>query len=200
MSARHPRGFTLIELLIVVTLIAILSIAGLVLYQLQIAKSYDAIRKRDLNNLKIAFEHYYSDRACYPSSNILNNCGGADLQPYLDKIPCDPETGLPYTLALDLPAGCAQKYSVSADLSNEADPQILCDGQYIVFSPNTPQNEIDLLCSGGSFCASGYYGCVNYNCVLVNAVEKPNCSPWYCSSNCQNSCGFAANQFPQPCP
>ena len=198
--AKLRAGFTLTELLIVITLIAILTIAGLAMYQLQIAKSYDAIRKRDLNNLKIAFEHYYSDHACYPDDNILDNCGGADLAPYLPKIPCDPETGLPYTLNLDLPAGCAQEFAIYAELTNESDPQILCNGQYVVFSPNANQNEIELACEGETFCTGGYYGCVQGSCVLVNAVEKPSCSPWFCSTNCQSACGFPTNEFPQPCP
>ncbi len=198
MSARN-KGFTLTEMLIVITLIAILAIGALVLYQNQIGKSYDAIRKRDLNNLKIAFEHYYSDHACYPSTSILSNCGGTDLAPYLDKIPCDPQTGEPYTLTLDLPSGCAQEFTISADLANQADPQILCNGKYVVFSPNTNQNEIDLACRGESFCTGGYYGCLQGVCTLINAVEKPSCGTWFCSTNCQNSCGFPLYAFPPSC-
>src|SRR3989338_500380 len=75
-ARRANRGFTLIELLIVVTTIAILTLAGLIGYRLQIQKGYDTARKRDLNNIKVAFEHYYSDQSCYPSVDSLNNCGG----------------------------------------------------------------------------------------------------------------------------
>lgn len=199
-AAKLRAGFTLTELLIVVALIAILAVAGLIGYRLQLSKSHDAIRKRDLNNIKIAFEHYFSDNGCYPPASILNNCGGAQLQPYLDKIPCDPETGAPYSLTLDTTTGCAQKFYAYTDLSNKNDTQIRCNGKYMVNSSNMTDSELNAGCTGQIFCQSGYYGCIAGSCVLISAITKPACSPMFCSINCQNSCSNPSFELtPQPC-
>ncbi len=196
---RRIGGFTLVELLIVIALLALLLTAGIFGSRLQLKKSFDAIRKRDLNNLKIAFEHYYSEHECYPPASTLNDCDSAALAPYLDKIPCDPETKNPYTLTLDS-ASCAQKYYLYTDLSNTKDPQILCNGKYGASSSNVTQAEIDLTCKGQSFCQGGYYACVQGACVLISSVTKPACAPLFCTSNCQSSCSLSGWEvYPQPC-
>ena len=83
----------------------------------QIFKGYDTRRKADLAMLKTAFESYYADYDCYPPATILNNCGGADLQPYLSQIPCDPNDKTPYKI-FTLPEGsaCPQKYAIYAPI------------------------------------------------------------------------------------
>lgn len=207
-SKNSCKAFTITELLIVIALISILMIAGLIAYRSQVGKSYDAIRKRDLNNLKIAFEHYYSDHGCYPPLSILDNCGGAQLQPYIDEIPCDPQTGAKYTLKLDTNVGCAQKYYVSTDLVVDTDPQINCNGKFMVHSPNVTQNDIGIFCKqGGPLCDFGYYGCISGACTLISGDTKPACEPWFCASNCNNGCTIDQNRdgiydrelTPQPC-
>lgn len=92
----------------------------------QIAKGRDAKRKDDLERIRVAFEDYFNDHGCYPDIEALSNCGGNNLAPYLEKIPCDPETGEPYigiagkfTLA-----DCNNWYKVYASLENEDDPAI----------------------------------------------------------------------------
>lgn len=52
------KGFTLIELLIVISIIAVLSAIGLIVYRSIQIKARDGIRKRDLNNLATALEIY----------------------------------------------------------------------------------------------------------------------------------------------
>ena len=107
--ARNPRlaGFTLIELLIVVAIVALLGVALMFGLQLQLARSRDARRKADLEKLRIVFENYYNDHNCYPPTDVFFNGGSAPdgalcgkplpaLQPYLDKVPCDPDTQVPY--------------------------------------------------------------------------------------------------------
>lgn len=55
----NPRkGFTLIELLVTISIIAVLSIIGLVVYQGVTTKARDSIRKNDLNKLATALEIY----------------------------------------------------------------------------------------------------------------------------------------------
>jgi len=200
-SQARSIGFTLVELLIVTAVIAILMIGAIVTYLSSINKSYDAIRKRDLNNIKVAFEHYFSDHDCYPPVSILNNCDGPELKPYLDKIPCDPQTKLPYSLKLDTVAGCAQKYFITSDLFNNNDPAINCAGDfYIVTSPNVNSSELSMSCKGQSLCVGGYYGCVQGACVLLSAITKPNCNNLQCTSDCNGHCGNPSWEVsPQPC-
>jgi general secretion pathway protein G len=85
----------MIELLIVIAIIASLAVIFLLMARTQISRARDADRKADLNRIKIAFEDYYNDNGCYPPATILDNCGGPELRPYLDKVPCDPD-GNPY--------------------------------------------------------------------------------------------------------
>lgn len=52
------NGFTLIELLIAISIISILSVIGLVVYQGITSKARDSVRKQDLNKLAMALEIY----------------------------------------------------------------------------------------------------------------------------------------------
>ncbi len=78
------NAFTLLELLIVVTLIVILALAALALFNpfAQIGKGYDARRKHDLAVLQKAMEDYYNDKGCYPKPSEVcydtpaNVCNG----------------------------------------------------------------------------------------------------------------------------
>lgn len=197
---RHSaHGFTMTEVLIVIALIAVLSVASIVGYRLQLAKGFDTVRKQDIDTLKIAFEHYYSDHLCYPTTEILTDCGGAELRPYLQKIPCDPESREPYTIIIDTPV-CAQKFFLYAELTNENDPDAVCNDRYGGASGNASVAEIDARCLGQNFCVNGYWGCLQGQCTLISAVTKPSCSPLFCTSNCQDSCGLPGWElYPQPC-
>lgn len=101
------RGFTLMELVITVAVILVLILLALLVLnpKASIDKAYDAHRKKDLENLKIAFENYYSDYACYPIQEQINNCDSNDLDPYIKEIPCDPVLNIPYELIAE-PASC----------------------------------------------------------------------------------------------
>lgn len=68
MKQDGKKGFTLMELLIVISLIAILLVAVIVVLNpwQQINKARDARRKHDLNILQKTFEDYYNDKGCYP--------------------------------------------------------------------------------------------------------------------------------------
>ena len=85
----------MIEVLTVVAILALLIIMAITTLPKQMEKARDASRKDDLQSIKIAFEHYYNDNGCYPSAEVLENCGGVspvnhELSPYLQDIPCDP--------------------------------------------------------------------------------------------------------------
>jgi prepilin-type N-terminal cleavage/methylation domain-containing protein len=95
LEKKSQEGVTLIEILIVVTILLLLMLALYRTIGREVTKSRDANRKKDLKQIKIAFENYYNDNNCYPPDDILENCGGGELSPYLQEIPCDP-LGFPY--------------------------------------------------------------------------------------------------------
>lgn len=127
MRRRRPiqTGFTLVELLLVITIIAILAMIVLlgINPKRQINRSFDAVRKKDLNNLKIAFEDYNGDHSCYPPAGILDVCDGEQLKPYMEKIPCDPQTKEKYLYVPEEGNVCSG-YRVLTGLRNKADPYI----------------------------------------------------------------------------
>lgn len=99
----NKRGFTLIELLVVIAIIGMLSSVVLASLNTARAKSRDARRIADLNQIRTALEMFYSDNGYYPQSNCGWDCNGyryssnsswaslaTDLSPYLSSLPLDP--------------------------------------------------------------------------------------------------------------
>lgn len=191
---KNNRAFTLTEVLIVITLIVILSLAALLTMDPlnQFFRGYDAVRKSDLAKLKTAFENYYADHDCYPSQALLSQCGSTALDPYLDKIPCDPNTKEPYELYL-LPAdsSCAQKFAIYANLSSSSDNQ----GNDITYCKDTiavsssDMNYLDVVrgCSNTQMCQT-MYGCKSGACVIIAEDSIPTCSPNSCDPTCGVDC------------
>jgi len=129
MSIRLKKGFTLIELLIVVTIIGILTVMTIWSISTNLAKSRDSKRKADLDRLKTAFEEYYLDYDSYPPPTILDDCGGANLKPYLSTIPCDPRTKTSYCYIYDVDND-GQNYRLLSSLEYLNDPiiaKLSCD-------------------------------------------------------------------------
>lgn len=155
------RGFTLTELLIVVSILILLMLAVLVNWKLQVDRARDTIRKKNLNDIKRAFEEYYNDKNCYPPLTILSNCNGPELQPYMTAVPCDPDTKLPY------------KY-VPID---ETIPPNLCLG-YRAFTELRDVKDTDigaLGCNGITGC--GYGSDWNYGISSGGSVALPGFDP-----------------------
>jgi type II secretion system protein G len=75
LNRRNP-GFTLVELLVVIAIIGILASIGLASFNSSQAKSRDAKRKADLQQIGGALELYYNDYGQYPASTdgIMNGC------------------------------------------------------------------------------------------------------------------------------
>ena len=122
--SRRSQGFTLIEILIAFAILTLLALMGFMAWQNQAAKARDARRKADIKRLNIAFEDYYGDKDCYPLANILENCGGDQLKPWLDQpLPCDPLTNNPYCYVSD-GTDCSQEFRILASLENDHDPDI----------------------------------------------------------------------------
>lgn len=151
------KGFTLLELLVVISLIILLAVIALVLFNpwAQIGKGYDAKRKHDLSELRKAYEDYYNDKGCYPTGNIIcynapqedkkgvgggatlvgyscNICGREitppDFSPYLSSLPCDPQHPTKDYLYQYDPSSCPSWYRLYTDFSNEKDNESLSLG------------------------------------------------------------------------
>jgi prepilin-type N-terminal cleavage/methylation domain-containing protein len=119
-------GLTMIELLISVTILAILITVGMVNFGGAQRRTRDAERKRDLQDIKIAFENYYNDNGCYPAAGTMDSCGAATLSPYLKQIPCDQTTGDPYGY-VPLANAC-QGYRLYTQLEETRDEDIVSVG------------------------------------------------------------------------
>lgn len=193
MNKKH-QGFTLVEIMIVVSLIVIIAIAllGGINPLQQFFRGYDTVRKSDLAKLKSAFENYYNDHNCYPDQSILAQCGSNALDPYLDRIPCDPNTKQAYEIYL-LPAdsSCPQKFAIYANLSSTVDIRgdliTYCPDTAAVYSADMNYTEVIKGCSGQQLCQT-IYGCKNGACVVVALDSIPSCSPNSCDPNCGVDC------------
>src|SRR3989344_6114340 len=71
------KGFTLIELLVSISIVAILSVIGLVAYSTVLKNGRDAKRQSDMRQIQAALEQYYSDQLFYPTDATLPTNGNA---------------------------------------------------------------------------------------------------------------------------
>lgn len=197
-ASHTNHGFTLAETLIVITILVILGTLALINVNplTQFLKGYDTVRKADLAKIKTAFEAYYTDHDCYPSSSILSQCGSDALAPYLASIPCDP-TGIPYTTRpIDGESlACPQKYAIISNLANKFDPRgdliPYCSDTIAINSTEIKEADIVKICNPNKNIADTYYGCINKVCVIV--AQNGDVPPSYCrasftDSNCKNQC------------
>lgn len=103
---QSKRGFTLVELLVAVSIIALLTTIGMIVYSSVQIKARDARRKSDLQSLRLALELYYQKNGQYPfdkNTGYWNNSSQpqpwiAQLVPdYMNTLPLDPKAneGIP---------------------------------------------------------------------------------------------------------
>lgn len=170
------KGFTLIEVIMVVAIIALLVLLAIWTLRNNINKANDAKRKSDLQRIATALEDYYSDEECYPPETILANCGGSELKPYLDTIPCDPVYKTPYCYLPIETSPCYKKYRLLNTLKYLSDPAIKslgCDsGQYCGW-----EDECSAAIDSNSI--SGFnYGVTSLNTSLLNPnMPTPTATP-----------------------
>lgn len=152
MKLHKNPGFTLMELMIIVSLIAIIATAVLILFNplQQINKARDSKRKSELNALKKTFEDFYNDKSCYPqpsevcynakseyapseaiTCNICgNNASSPSLSPYIEKLPCDPISPTKNYLYQVDDLTCPKWFRLYSELSSKSDliiNEIECD-------------------------------------------------------------------------
>jgi type II secretory pathway pseudopilin PulG len=173
---KNRAGFSLIELVLVSVILMMMFLIAMVAWRNHINKARDAQRKDDLQRLSVAFEEYFSDKECYPPADILQSCGGSELSPYLDKVPCDPVYKAPYCYITDADnPTCFRKFRLLAALKNFSDPVIQKLGC----------SQDDVFCGWETECAvagedaSGYnYGLSSGNIPVLNpAAPSPSPSP-----------------------
>ena len=131
------------ELVIVIGVLLVLALLALLVLdpKTSIDKAYDAQRKKDLENLRIAFENYYTDYSCYPTQEQISNCGSNELDPYIKEIPCDPVSNIPYELIAE-PSVCPQNFIAYAQLKHTEDSSASIN-DFNCFSVSSPNTTVD---------------------------------------------------------
>ncbi len=137
---KKQRSFTLVELMMVVVIVAVVLTIVFVLLnpKKQVEKSWDGKRKNDLNTLRKVFEDFYNDKGCYPKpeevcyginpGNPCQICGtrsdSPSFSPYLNPLPCDPQSPRKEYLYQVDNISCPQWYRVYSKLSREDDSAV----------------------------------------------------------------------------
>ena len=184
---KYIKGVTLTELLVVVSVISFLVLFGLMFFRNQTQKGQDAKRKGDLHLIQVAVEEYEKDNNCYPPPELVVCDPGDGLKPYLNEIPCDPETGDSYLYEND-GSTCSRWFRTYTALKADTNYSPGCDAgcgpaaayNYYVESINAPQATPGP--SGGSYYCAAIDNCSYFN----NTVW--DCTPNYFSTDCDGSC------------
>jgi len=198
MKKKYQKGMTLFELLIVTSLISLLVIGVIVLLnpQEQIAKSRDAVRKNDLNELRKIMEDWMSNNNCYPKKtevcyNDVSNTtceictsspGSPSIANYTSSVVCDPESPLKnYLYEAQGDSNCPSNYVIysklSAQYSKENDvyscgplhgcgPNASFGYDYLVSSANAV-----VAPAGNYYCLSSANRCTNCGTYATCSVE-----------------------------
>jgi len=113
------------ELMVVAAILMfLLVIVGILVIPRNIERARDAKRKSQLEEYKIQFEAYHTDKKRYPPVEIMDtkdDCGSQNLSPYMDRILCDPATGEPYYYQV---SEDGQHYWLYTNLLDATDPAI----------------------------------------------------------------------------
>lgn len=134
----RQTGFTLIELLITISILAVLTTMGMVLYQGVLSKTRDSVRKSDLNKLATALEIYAQKKGSFinpvtscPTSNDSTSTFYDNIASNLSDgvVPKDPKDNK--TLYCYLSEN-GSTFTLCANLENGSDPDknTLCPTGY----------------------------------------------------------------------
>jgi len=200
---------TLSEVIVVAAILGILMLLAVLSLKpsFQLAKAFDSRRKADVKGISVALEDYINDHPCYPEAIYDGDqCQPSDeFQPYMNNIPCDPQTKEQYYYFR--PDDCSQ-YVIYATLQLETGisygrgnwalsssnlrviPTVLVtptEGVGPTPTQAPPQPTPTITPTAGP---AKYYGCKSGICVELSG---PECSPNYDLPNCRNQCGSPEN-------
>ena len=129
---KKNSGFTLIELIVVISIIGVLAGIMVANFSQVRAKTRDGVRRKDMEQIRLALETYRSDAAQYPTLANFPACGSpltytppgassSSPNTYMKKVPCDPKgTAYTYTPTTNS-AGKILGYTLSICIENEND-------------------------------------------------------------------------------
>lgn len=111
------RGFTLIELLVTASIIGVLMMVGLVIYQSSTQAARDARRREDLQGIQKAMEQYYIVAGGYPANCPAAGASFSDPNSdiLLEAFPDDPLPAENYVGTCD-----SSRYCFAALMENNA--------------------------------------------------------------------------------
>lgn len=151
---QNLRGFTLVELLITISIIAVLSVIGFVIYTSVLKQGRDSKRQADLRSIQAALEQYNNDQGYYPVWNSIGSTcangvfefgcplkNSAGTKTYMDNVPLDPN-----------PSRIYDYYSIMVD-GNPCAANIATCGSYCLsanfdINPNMTRPSV---CTNGSY-------------------------------------------------
>lgn len=205
---KENSGMTLSEIIVVVAILGLLIVLAVMTLnpKLQMGKARDSRRKADLQRINIALEDYAGDNPCYPTAiyKSVNGCVASDeINPYLNKVPCDPSTTAHYDYRSPITGDC-KKFVVYASLET---PQTTTYGtyNYALASPNLRTIPTALSPTGGPAEPGSIYGCINgycaqvFDCTGVTFENKTSCSMNQdCTKNCCCSVSGETNECEKP--
>lgn len=152
-------GFTLTETQLVVSIMALFVLIIVPNLKHQIDKAFDVRRKTDVHKIGKAFEDYYNDNSCYPALSVMGPCGGSQMKPYIQSMPCDPQINVPYRY---IPQG-----------TDPVDPQYLCEG-YRLLAQMKDKTDLDIVAVGCSpINGCGYGSSWNWGIAVGGLLTAP---------------------------
>lgn len=130
------KGFSLVELLVVITIIAILSVAAYSAVGGNTIKARDAKRKQDIGAIQQALELFYVEKGVYPAvaPSGTVKMGGTDglSKKQLSQLPKDPSGTKEYIYR----TGGSATYEIASTLEVDGDPASFT--AYVVGNSDTP--------------------------------------------------------------
>lgn len=120
-SQHSQSGLSLLEVAVVVAILIILTMLFYIRVPDMLNRSHDARRKADLHEYRTVMEEYFTDKHRYPPEGSLDDCGASSLEPYIDRVTCDPQTQEPYRYIV---SADGLRYWLYTNLTDVTDPVI----------------------------------------------------------------------------
>lgn len=135
MLPKKDHGFTLIEIMVAISIVAVISTIGMVVYTSAQVGARDAKRKQDFRALQTALEIYYQANKNYPTKNVSsddatnwNQLFASGIGPttnYINNMPKDPlnrQRGSEWFVYRYI-SNDGLSYILCTDLENNSDPE-----------------------------------------------------------------------------